>query len=100
MISGPVYAELLAEPHSSGFLRDFLELTGIEADWTYPEALWRNAGAQFYLFCRSRGGSGLRRRILADVLITVHAAWRCGRLLSFDRGLRGLKTPGLQVLEL
>src|SRR5713226_1789922 len=57
VISGAVYAELLAAPgRTEAFVDGFCEETGIAVEWELGERVWRAAGAAFQSY------AGRRRR--------------------------------------
>jgi predicted nucleic acid-binding protein len=87
VVSGPVYAELMAGPfREESHLDMFLADTGIGIDWTMSEAIWREAGRAYFGYVQRRKASGAEapRRILADFLIGAHAMVRGYRLLTTD----------------
>src|SRR5271154_3538970 len=68
VVSGVVYAELLAHPKvTEEFVDQFLAATGIEVDFNFGEDVWRVAARRFSQYAvrrrASRGGSS--RRLLA-----------------------------------
>lgn len=100
VISAPVFAELMACPgRSEGFLRRFLEDTGIAIDWKLDESVWRAAGRAFQKYAerRKRQGVSAPRRILADFLIGAHADQAGYRLLTLDDRLYRAAFPKLEV---
>jgi hypothetical protein len=55
VISGPVYAELLAHPEATDtFVDRFLEETGIRIDFELPKNVWLEAGRRFARYARRR----------------------------------------------
>src|SRR5229473_7177907 len=69
VISGAVYAELMATPgRTEAFVDGFCEETGIEVEWELGERVWRVAGAAFqsYAARRRKHRGAEARRILAD----------------------------------
>ena len=101
VISGPVFAELLAAPtRNESFLDAFCNETGIAVDWELNEAIWRSAGRAFGAHAsrrKKRRDSGARR-ILADFLIGAHAMQRGYRLLTLDDHLYRSAFPRLSIV--
>jgi predicted nucleic acid-binding protein len=103
VISGVVYAELLAAPgRGEDFLDYFLERTEIRVDWQIGEAILRMAGAKFraYSTRRRRSHSETPRRILADFLIGAHAEVNGFSLLTLDQRLYRAAFPGLTLMSI
>ena len=103
MVSGPVFAELMAAPgRSEAFLTSFFSNTGIELEFDLEEVIWRLAGRAFqsYATRRRRQRDLGPRRILADFLIGAHAAHRRYRLLTLDDGLYQVAFPNLVVVTI
>src|SRR5260370_16035227 len=65
VISGAVYAELMAAPGRTGaFVDRFCEETGIAVEWDLRERVWRGAGAECQGYSARReekGADGPRR---------------------------------------
>jgi predicted nucleic acid-binding protein len=90
VISGTVYAELLAAPgRTEAFVDRFCEETGIAVEWELGERVWREAGTAFQSYSvRRRKQRGTEpRRILADFLIGAHAVVSGYKLLTLDAGI-------------
>ena len=103
VISGVVYAELLAAPgRTDGFLDKFCEETGIGVEWELSELVWKAAGHAYqnYATRRKRQTDQAPRRILADFLIGAHALVNGYRLLTLDAGTYRLSFPKLQLAEI
>lgn len=101
IISPPVFSELIAAPgRSEGFVRAFLEETGIGIDWEMDEAIWSLAGSAFqsYATRRRKQGDVAPRRILADFLIGAHAVVRGHRLLTLDERMLRAAFPTLVMI--
>ncbi|MBK9216524.1 MAG: type II toxin-antitoxin system VapC family toxin [Chloracidobacterium sp.] len=101
VVSGPVFAELLADPRRSEyFIEGFFKETGISIDWTLDEAIWRVAGLAFQTYTkrRRRQKTGAPRRILTDFLIGAHALVRKYPLLTFDTGHFRAAFPTLRMI--
>jgi len=100
VISGPVYAELMAAPgRTEAFVEKFCEETGIEVEWELGERVWRVAGAAFHNYAarrRKQGGAGARR-ILADFAIGAHALVNGYKLLTLDAGVYPASFPRLAI---
>ena len=79
IISGAVYAELLAHPLAEeAFVRQFLSDTHIRVDFELDENVWRKAGQGFSAYAKRRrsSGRGEPRRLLVDFLVGAHAELR------------------------
>ncbi|HEY6349864.1 MAG TPA: type II toxin-antitoxin system VapC family toxin [Candidatus Angelobacter sp.] len=101
VISGPVFAELVAAPsRTEAFLNQFCEETGINTDFDLGEAIWRAAGRAFqaYALRRRKQREPGPRRILADFLIGAHASHHGYSLLTLDAQLYRSSFPGLTVV--
>ncbi|MBS1842498.1 MAG: type II toxin-antitoxin system VapC family toxin [Acidobacteria bacterium] len=100
VISGLVYAELLAAPgRSEAFLDQFCEDTRIGVEWELKERVWREAGIAYQRYGerRKRQGANGPRRILADFLIGAHAMVNGYRLLTLDGRLYRASFPKLAI---
>lgn len=98
VVSGVVYAELLAAPsRTEQFVDGFLEEAGISVEWEFNERMLRTAGIAFqrYAARRKKQKGTEPRRILADFLIGAHAAVNGYRLLTLDAGLYKAAFPKL-----
>lgn len=101
VISGAVYAELLALPGRTEIMLDeFFRATLIRVDWESGEQVWRMAGQAFqsYVGRRSRRRAELPRRILADFLIGAHASVHGYRLMTLDQRLYRTSFPKLEIV--
>src|ERR1700690_336137 len=101
MISGVVFAELMAGPtRTEAFLDQFCEETRIEVQWELEEEIWRVAGRAFqdYAARRRKQKSAEPRRILADFLIGAHALVKGYKLLTLDDGMYRMAFPKLGIL--
>jgi predicted nucleic acid-binding protein len=101
LVSGVVYAELLAAPsRTAEFVDEFLQAAGIEIDWEINERLLRAAGLAFqgYAARRKKQKGTEPRRILADFLIGAHATVNGYRLLTLDAGLYRAAFPKLHTV--
>ena len=102
VVSGVVYAELLAAPsRTEQFVDRFLEAAGIEVEWELNEPLLRAAGLAFrgYAERRRRQTGAEPRRILADFLVGAHAMLNEYRLLTLDTGMYRAAFPRLELVE-
>lgn len=102
VVSGVVYAELLAAPsRTEQFVDRFLEAAGIEVEWELNERLLRAAGLAFrgYAERRRRQTGAEPRRILADFLVGAHAVLNEYRLLTLDTGMYRAAFPRLELVE-
>jgi len=100
VISGLVYAELLAAPgRSEEFLDRFCEETGIRIEWELKERVCREAGNAYQKYAerRRKQGTNGSRRILADFLIGAHALVSGYRLLTLDGRMYRASFPKLRV---
>lgn len=101
VISGAVYAELLALPgRTEGMLDDFLAATTLQVDWESREGIWRAAGKAFqrYVERRKTKKDELPRRILADFLIGAHASVLRYRLMTLDQRLYRAAFPEMEII--
>jgi len=102
VISGAVFAELLALPHRrEAFIEEFLGETGIGVDWIIDEAMWRLAGRAFQAYAnrRRKQKSAEPRRLLADFLIGAHAVENGIALLTLDDGIYRAAFPKLRIVK-
>jgi len=100
VISGVVYAELIAAPgRSEGFVDRFCEDARIRVEWELKEQVWRLAGAAYRRYAeRRRKQSGAEpRRLLADFVIGAHAQESGYKLLSADAAVYRRAFPELAV---
>jgi predicted nucleic acid-binding protein len=103
VISGAVYAELIAAPgRTETFVDRFCEETGIAVEWEMGERVWRAAGAAFqsYAARRRRQKGSEARRILADFVIGAHALVSGYKLLTLDAGIYQVSFPRLGIKTL
>ena len=101
VISGVVYAELLAAPgRTEAFLEQFCGDTGIGVEWELGERACRAAGEAFQGYAaRRRKQKGTEpRRILADFLIGAHALVKGYTLLTLDEGMYRAAYPRLGIV--
>jgi predicted nucleic acid-binding protein len=101
VITGVVYAELLAAPvRPEAFLDRFCEDTGISVEWELSEEIWRGAGRAFqrYAAQRKKQPGPAPRRILADFLIGAHALVNGYQLLTLDEGTYRASFPRLGIV--
>jgi predicted nucleic acid-binding protein len=102
IISGVVYAELLAAPgRTETFLDKFCEEARIAIEWELSEHVWRAAGRAFqsYATRRKKQTAQHPRRILADFLIGAHALANGYKLLTLDAGTYRASFPKLGLAE-
>jgi predicted nucleic acid-binding protein len=100
VVSGAVYAELLALPgRTEKMLDEFFKTTGIRVEWESTEQVWRAAGRAFqaYVARRSTKKTDMPRRILADFFIGAHASIHRYRLLTLDQRLYKAAFPKLEI---
>lgn len=100
IISGVVYAELLAEQQrEEAFVDGFCDEAGIQVEWELSEKIWREAGRAYQAYAtrrRSQQGVG-PRRILADFVIGAHALVNGYQLLTLDERNYRAAFPKLRV---
>ncbi len=100
VLSGSVYAELLAAPgRTEAFVDRFREETGIGVEWELGERVWREAGRAYQAYAgrrRKRREAG-PRRILADFVIGAHALVSRYKLLTLDAGIYQASFPKLGI---
>jgi predicted nucleic acid-binding protein len=86
IISGPVYAELLAHPTvSEATMKSFVSETGIVFDFEIFEATWLDAGRRYAGYAkRRRASSQEAKRLLADFIIGAHALNQADRFMTLD----------------
>lgn len=102
VISGPVFAELLAFPRrTENFLDDFLDETEIVVDWVSDESIWRVAGKAFRKYADRRRKQKAQgpRRILADFFIGAHALEHGYDFLTLDDGIYRAAFPKLHIVR-
>jgi predicted nucleic acid-binding protein len=103
VISGAVYAELVAGPgRTEAFVDRFCEETGIAMEWEIGESVWRAAGKAFqgYAGRRRKQNGAEARRILADFVIGAHALANGYKLLTLDARIYQASFPRLGIVEL
>lgn len=101
VLSGPVFAELMAAPgRTEGFLNKFCNDTGMSVEFALDEGIWRAACRAFqaYVLRRRKQRDYEPRRILADFLIGAHASQRGYQLLTLDNHLYQAAFPSLTVI--
>jgi len=87
VVSGPVYAELLAYPKATeSFVNDFLADTGIAVDFAFQQPVWVEAGRRFARYAKRRRRSARQgpKRLLADFIIGSHALAHADRFMTLD----------------
>jgi predicted nucleic acid-binding protein len=101
VLSGPVFAELMAAPgRTETFLNKFCSETGLAVEFDLDEEVWRLAGRAFHAYAsrRRKQRDPGPRRILADFLIGAHAHHRGYRLLTLDGRHYQVAFSGLSVI--
>ncbi len=101
VLSGPVFAELMAAPgRTEAFLNRFCSETGLVVEFDLDEDIWRLAGRAFQAYAsrRRKQRDPGPRRILADFLIGAHADQRGYRLLTLDDHLYQAAFSNLTVI--
>ncbi len=103
IISGVVYAELLAYPKATeAFVNKFCDDTGITIDFSLSRDAWTDAGRRFAKYANRRRkahGEG-PKRLLADFLIGSHALHQAERLMTLDAGRYKQDFAGLTIVTL
>jgi predicted nucleic acid-binding protein len=102
VISGPVYAELLAYPGATeDFVDSFLSKTRIALDSDLAPGVWRETGLRFAAYSQRRrtSSSSDSKRLLADFIIGAHALHRAARLFTFDPSRYRRDFPELTLIE-
>jgi predicted nucleic acid-binding protein len=87
VVSGPVFADLLAYPKATeSFVNDFLADTGIAVDFEFQQLVWVEAGRRFAHYAKRRRRSGHQgpRCLLADFVIGSHALAQADRFMTLD----------------
>ncbi len=101
VVSGPVYAELLAYPKArESFVNDFLADTGITVDFAFEQAAWVEAGRRFARYAKRRrrsAGQGAKR-LLADCIIGSHALVHADRFMTLDPRRYARDFPELKLV--
>ena len=100
LVSGVVYAELLAYPKvTEVFIKEFFERTGIVADLRLPENVWIEAGRRFAQYAERRRNAEREepKRLLADFLVGAHALLQADRLMTLDAGRYKQDFPELRL---
>jgi predicted nucleic acid-binding protein len=102
VVSGAVYAELLAEPErNEEFVDRFFAEVGIAVEWEFSERIWRSAGeaVQKYAERRRKQKGAEPRRILRDFLIGAHALVSGYKLLTLDERTYRTAFPRLAIIN-
>ncbi len=101
VVSGPVYAELLAYPKATeSFVNDFLADTGIAVDFALEQPAWVEAGRRFARYAKRRrrsAGQGTKR-LLADFIIGSHALAHADRFMTLDPRRYARDFPELKLV--
>ena len=101
VVSGPVYAELLAYPKATeSFVNRFLADTGIAVEFAMEQAAWVEAGRRFARYAKRRrrsAGQGAKR-LLADFMIGSHALAHADRFMTLDPRRYARDFPELKLI--
>jgi predicted nucleic acid-binding protein len=100
VVSGIVYAELLAHPTVEPATADaFFRKTMIEVDYAMDRAVWHEAGIRYRAYSerRRKAKHTTPRRLLADFVIGAHALLRADRLITFNRADFRRDFPQLRI---
>ena len=87
VVSGVVYAELLAYPKATErFINDFFSQTGIVLDLRFDDIVWVEAGRRFAKYANRRRRAKIEgaKSLLADFLVGAHALFQADRLMTLD----------------
>lgn len=101
VISGAVFAELLAHPRISvQFVQSFLREMTIDVDFDLGEDIWRLAAERYsaYAVRRRQSGGGLPKRLLMDFVVGSHAKLKADRLMTRDAKRYGQNFPDLRLI--
>ena len=101
VVSGPVYAELLAYPKATeSFVNDFLADTGIAVDFVFQQPVWVDAGRRFARYAKRRRRPAHQgpKRLLADFIIGAHALAHADRFMTLDPKRYERDFPELKLL--
>ena len=101
VVSGPVYAELLAYPKATeSFVNDFLADTGIAVDFVFQQPVWVDAGRRFARYAKRRRRPAHQgpKRLLADFIIGAHAVALADRFMTLDPKRYERDFPELKLL--
>lgn len=101
VVSGPVYAELLAYPKATeSFVNDFLADTGIAVDFEFGKPVWVEAGRRFARYAKRRRRSARQgaKRLLADFIIGSHALAQADRFMTLDPKRYARDFPELRLV--
>ena len=101
VVSGPVYAELLAYPKATeSFVNSFLADTGIAVDFALEQPAWVEVGRRFARYAKRRrrsAGPGAKR-LLADFMIGSHALAHADRFMTLDPRRYARDFPDLKLV--
>ena|SRR5207253_1847583 len=101
VVSGPVYAELLAYPKATeSFVNDFLADTSIAVEFEFQRPVWVEAGRRFANYARRRRRSANQgpKRLLADFIIGSHALVQADRFMTLDPKRYNRDFPELKLI--
>src|SRR5260370_23062949 len=96
VVSGPVYAELLAYPKATeSFVNDFLADTGITVDYALAQSVCVEAGRRFARYAKRRRRSARQgaKRLLDEFLIGSHALAHADRFMTLHPQRDALDFP-------
>lgn len=101
VVSGPVYAELLAHPKATEtFVNNFLADTGIAIDFDIERSVWIDSAQRFarYADRRRRSKGEQPKRLLTDFVIGSHALRQADRLMTLDPKRYQRDFPELKII--
>jgi predicted nucleic acid-binding protein len=102
VISGVVYAELLAYPKASQkFVDEFLATTEIQIEFDIGDKAWLEVAKRFgkYVERRRRSNSQTSKRLLADFIVGAHALFKADLLFTLDSSRYKTDFPSLKLLS-
>jgi predicted nucleic acid-binding protein len=103
VLSGVVYAELLAYPGATeGFVNQFASETGIALQFRCEDEVWIEAGRRFAVHVnrRRRSKADAPKRLIADFLVGSHALLQADRLMTLDASRYEKDFPDLPLYKL
>jgi predicted nucleic acid-binding protein len=101
VVSGAVYAEALASPHSDeAFVFKFFDETELTVDYEMGKDAWQLAGTRYRQYAERRRKSErpLEKRLLADFIIGSHAVLHADQLMTMDRRRYERDFPELKLV--
>lgn len=103
LLSGVVYAELLAYPRANeDLIHRFAAETGTTIQLSFAEDGWSEAGHRYakYVARRRKARTQTPKRLLADFLVGAHALIQADRLMPLDVSRYARDFPELSLYDL